>query len=73
MEKGEEEAQDKYEEWIEKYDGAKRILNDEEEHEKELLNMLEEEKLNYVGSVVLGLNDALVELTGSLAGREFCS
>jgi len=71
MERGEEEAQDKYEELIEKFEGAEKILNDEEEHEQELLNMLEEERLNYVGSVVLGLNDALVELTGSLAGWSF--
>ena len=71
MERGEEEAQDKYQELIEKFDGAESILNDEEEHEQELLNMLEEERLNYIGSVVLGLNDALVELTGSLAGWSF--
>ncbi|MEN6394299.1 MAG: VIT1/CCC1 transporter family protein, partial [Anaerolineaceae bacterium] len=30
--------------------------------------MLHEEFLSYVGSIVLGLNDALVELTGTLAG-----
>ena len=30
--------------------------------------MLDEERLQYAGSVVLGLNDALVELTGALAG-----
>jgi len=30
--------------------------------------MLEEERLQYIGSMVLGLNDALVELTGTLAG-----
>ncbi|MEX1308634.1 MAG: VIT1/CCC1 transporter family protein, partial [Eubacteriales bacterium] len=30
--------------------------------------MLNEERLSYMGSVVLGLNDALVELTGALAG-----
>ena len=30
--------------------------------------MLDEEALYYAGSVVLGLNDALVELTGALAG-----
>ena len=30
--------------------------------------MIDEEKLRYVGSMVLGLNDALVELTGALAG-----
>jgi len=33
--------------------------------------MLDEERLQYVGSMVLGLNDALVELTGSLAGFTF--
>lgn len=30
--------------------------------------MLKEEKLSYISSMVLGLNDALVELTGALAG-----
>jgi VIT1/CCC1 family predicted Fe2+/Mn2+ transporter len=30
--------------------------------------MLDEERLVYTGSIVLGLNDALVELTGALAG-----
>lgn len=71
MEIGEEKDQDRYEELIEKFDGAEKLLNDDKDHEQELLNMLEEEKLNYVGSVVLGLNDALVELTGSLAGWSF--
>lgn len=33
--------------------------------------MIDEEKLQYVGSMVLGLNDALVEFTGSLAGWTF--
>lgn len=37
-----------------------------------LINELEEEdKLKFVGSVVLGLNDALVELTGTIAGLTF--
>ena len=44
------------------------IARDEADHEKKLLDMLDEERLQYAGSVVLGLNDALVELTGSLAG-----
>ena len=30
--------------------------------------MIREKQLDYVGSIVLGLNDALVELTGALAG-----
>jgi VIT1/CCC1 family predicted Fe2+/Mn2+ transporter len=41
---------------------------EESRHEKALLDMLDEELLRYVGSIVLGLNDALVELTGALAG-----
>ncbi|QEN08088.1 rubrerythrin family protein [Oceanispirochaeta crateris] len=44
------------------------IIEDEERHETELIEMLDEERLKYVGAVVLGLNDALVELTGALAG-----
>ncbi len=45
-----------------------KIIKDEEEHEEQLIGMIEEERLNYMGSIVLGLNDALVELTGALAG-----
>lgn len=48
-----------------------RMLKDEQRHEKQLLEMLSEEKLEYAGSIVLGLNDALVELTGALAGLTF--
>ncbi|MGH4121966.1 MAG: VIT1/CCC1 transporter family protein [Clostridium sp.] len=40
-------------------------------HERELIALLDEERLRYVGSMVLGLNDALVEFTGSLAGYTF--
>jgi VIT1/CCC1 family predicted Fe2+/Mn2+ transporter len=47
---------------------AEAIMQEEEEHEKALLGMLDEERLRYTGSMVLGLNDALVELTGALAG-----
>ena len=48
--------------------GADNIISEEADHENKLINMLDEERLRYAGSVVLGLNDALVELTGSLAG-----
>ena len=47
------------------------MLKDSTEHEQELLDLIDEERLNYLGSVVLGLNDALVELTGALAGFTF--
>lgn len=50
---------------------VKSIIKDEKAHEKKLVNMLDEERLNYVGAMVLGLNDALVELTGTIAGMTF--
>ena len=50
---------------------AARIKQDEERHEQELIQLLNEERLQYVGSMVLGLNDALVELTGTIAGLSF--
>jgi VIT1/CCC1 family predicted Fe2+/Mn2+ transporter len=68
MEKGEEEAQIEYEKICSYIPDAKKIVEEEDEHEKQLINMIDEERLRYVGSMVLGLNDALVELTGALAG-----
>ena len=68
MERGEETAQDEYALLAEEIPESTAIRQQEEEHEKALLAMLDEEQLQYVGSMVLGLNDALVELTGSLAG-----
>jgi VIT1/CCC1 family predicted Fe2+/Mn2+ transporter len=49
----------------------KTILTNEETHERELIALIDEERLKYVGSIVLGLNDALVEFTGTLAGLTF--
>lgn len=68
MENGEENAQSEYELLAQEVEESVSIRQQEEEHESALLNMLDEEILQYVGSMVLGLNDALVELTGSLAG-----
>ena len=47
---------------------AKAIILEENQHETGLLQLLGEERLRYTGSMVLGLNDVLVELTGALAG-----
>ena len=71
MERGEEGAQDEYALLAEEVEESALIREQEAEHEKALLGMLDEERLQYVGSMVLGLNDALVELTGSLAGFAF--
>jgi VIT1/CCC1 family predicted Fe2+/Mn2+ transporter len=69
MERGEESAQETYGQLpAEELDKARAIVEDENAHEQALLDMLDEERLRYVGSIVLGLNDALVELTGALAG-----
>jgi len=68
MERGEEQAQINYTLITEQIPEAGQIVHD---HEQELIGMIEEERLNYVGSIVLGLNDALVELTGALAGFTF--
>lgn len=67
MESGESKAQVKYGEF-DNLDDIKQIAHEEEVHEQALIDMLKEEKLDYMGSIVLGLNDALVELTGALAG-----
>lgn len=49
----------------------KGIIDEEQAHEAKLTAMLDEERLQYVGAMVLGLNDALVELTGTIAGLTF--
>ncbi|MFP3897685.1 MAG: VIT1/CCC1 transporter family protein, partial [Anaerolineales bacterium] len=68
MERGEETAQENYGALIEAIPEAERIMQEENEHEEALLDILDEERLRYTSSIVLGLNDALVELTGALAG-----
>ncbi|MFZ3076960.1 MAG: VIT1/CCC1 family protein [Candidatus Aenigmatarchaeota archaeon] len=67
MENGERRAQKSYEK-LSGVPEAKRILKDEDRHEKLLIGMIDEERLRYASAIVLGLNDALVELTGALAG-----
>ena len=71
MERGEGHAQEEYASLAQEVEESTHIRQQEEEHEHALLGMLDEERLQYVGSMVLGLNDALVELTGSLAGFTF--
>lgn len=71
MENGEENAQLAYQKLLDELEMSSPIVRDEKEHEQELISMLDEERLRYTGSIVLGLNDALVELTGALAGLTF--
>ena len=71
MERGEEKAQELYHKLGQKFPPILEMLKDEERHESELIDMLNDELLIYVSSIVLGLSDALVELTGALAGFTF--
>ena len=71
MQKKESLAQYGYEQMQNELPEAAKMLEDERRHEKELYNMLDEERLHYIGAMVLGLNDALVELTGAIAGVTF--
>jgi VIT1/CCC1 family predicted Fe2+/Mn2+ transporter len=68
MEWGEGKAQINYRDIASSVPEALDIAGEEDEHEAELIDMINEERLKYVGSVILGLNDALVELSGALAG-----
>ena len=71
MEQGEKKAQDNYGSAADIFPEARQIIDEEHNHERELAELVKEKKLDYMGSIVLGLNDALVELTGALAGLSF--
>lgn len=71
MENAEKNAQRSFGKMDESVAELKSMMEDEERHERELINLINEKRLNYMGSIVLGLNDALVELTGALAGYTF--
>lgn len=68
MERGEEAAQVNYRQYADRFEELAGMQADEHQHEERLLDMLDEERLRYASSMVLGLNDALVELTGAIAG-----
>ena len=51
--------------------GYDDLADEEDSHEERLIGLLEEGRLTYIGSVVLGMSDALIELTGALAGLTF--
>lgn len=70
MENGEHNAVKNYSQ-ITQYPAIQQLAKDEDAHEQKLIALINEERLAYMGSVVLGLSDALVEFTGALAGFTF--
>ncbi len=71
MELEEDSTAKEYAAQLGRFPELEAIQAEEEKHEQELQDMLDEERLHYVGAMVLGLNDALVELTGTIAGLTF--
>jgi VIT1/CCC1 family predicted Fe2+/Mn2+ transporter len=68
LEKREVDTIEEYRQLVGVIPGVDRLVRDEKEHEMSLISLLDEQLLRYSGSIVLGLNDALVELSGTLAG-----
>lgn len=68
MEETEEAIRKKYEAFSKSNKEHSWIIEEEKKHEQETLKLIDEDLLKYVSSIVLGSNDALVELTGTLAG-----
>ncbi|MGL1902433.1 MAG: VIT1/CCC1 transporter family protein [Fibrobacterales bacterium] len=71
LEKGEGTAQVNYAMLVDEVPDIEQIIRDEDRHEKELIDILDEKRLWYIGSVVLGMSDAIVEMLGALAGLTF--
>jgi VIT1/CCC1 family predicted Fe2+/Mn2+ transporter len=68
MERGEQISGNIYGRLKEEVPELADLFLDEQRHENEILGLIREERIEYAGSIVLGLNDALIELTGALAG-----
>lgn len=71
METNENKAQEIYVSISDEVSESLLVYEQEQQHEQALIAMIDEERLNYISSMALGLNDALVELTGILAGFTF--
>lgn len=71
MEMKEGKAQDIYSSIAGDAPEALALYEQEQAHERALIEMIDEERLKYISSMALGFNDALVELTGVLAGLTF--
>jgi vacuolar iron transporter family protein len=75
LERGEQRAIARYSKLLEERalppeheEKLRAIISDEQGHEHELEQRVADERMLYLGAAVLGLNDALVELTGGLTG-----
>ncbi len=71
MERQEDKAHTAYQELAKTIPEVQNVVRDEERHGNELIDLIDDERLEYSSDVVRGLNVALVEITGALAGFTF--
>jgi VIT1/CCC1 family predicted Fe2+/Mn2+ transporter len=71
MERGEKQAQEAYRHFGESLPAMVQTMEEENRHERTLIDMIDEEKLTYMGSMVLALNNAIQEFSGIAAGLTF--
>jgi len=71
MERGEERAHAAYQELAGTIPEVRNVMLDEERHGRELIDLIDDERLEYSSDIVRGLNVGLVEITGALAGLTF--
>ncbi|MCE4606856.1 MAG: VIT1/CCC1 family protein [Desulfurococcales archaeon] len=73
LERGEEETIEEYKNYIGSLEGEEKqelesIIEDEVMHESSLMSQIDETVVKYMSFIVLGLADAIVEITGVHAG-----
>jgi VIT1/CCC1 family predicted Fe2+/Mn2+ transporter len=73
LERGEEKTIQEYKDYLGNLSGEDRkeleqIIEDEESHESSLMSQIDEAVVRYMSFIVLGLADAIVEITGVHAG-----
>ncbi|MGI6360021.1 MAG: VIT1/CCC1 transporter family protein [Acholeplasmatales bacterium] len=71
FEKRERKSHIKYAKYDKEIPIITEVVVEEKKHEEKLDDILKDKKLLYASSVILGLNDALIEMSGAIAGFTF--
>ncbi len=71
FEKRERKSHIKYAKYAAEIPIITEVVTEEKKHEEKLDNILKDKKLLYASSIILGLNDALIEMSGAIAGFTF--
>jgi VIT1/CCC1 family predicted Fe2+/Mn2+ transporter len=71
MENGEKRAEKAYSQFGDSMPEIAQIIRDEASHEQALIALITEERLSYMGSMVLALNNSIQEFSGIAVGLTF--